>query len=166
MLPIFMFVYAGLDPMLLNDPGGFAKVLATLPAGTPMTNPLEALGQIPGAQPLSRVNLLYSIPMLIVGLSNYFIVPASVAFGRRALIIFCAVLATVCTVWAGYSTSLESHLLARCLHAVGTGATESLIPLMIQDMTFIHQRNRAISIISAAGVSPQHKYYSSLFANS
>ena len=166
LLPIFMFEYAGLDPHLLNQAGGFGSATGSMPPpdsnGTgPLTempqpstssNPLEALSNIPGAEPLSRVNLLTSIPMLLVGLSGYVLIPASVAFGRRVVIIFCSLLATICTVWAGVSTSLQSHLAARCLHAVGAGAIESLIPLIIQDMTFIHQRNTAISLIWASQV--------------
>ena len=149
MLPIFMFVYAGQDPSVLNQPGGFgAALVSALPEGLPVEqylNPLEALGNLPGAERLSKVNLLYSVPMLITGLINYLLVPASIAFGRRAVLIFCALTTTACTIWAGLSTSLTSHLIARCLHAIGTGATDSLITLVIQDMTFVHQRNRAIS---------------------
>lgn len=116
-------------------------------------NPLEALSNLPGAPPLRRVNLLTSIPVLMIGLSNYILVPASVVFGRRAVLIFCALLTTFCSLWAGLSTSLESHLAARTIHGLGAGVVESVIPLVIQDMTFLHERNKYIGLIWASQVS-------------
>jgi len=53
-------------------------------------------------------------------------------------------------VWAGLSTSLESHIGARCVQAVGAGTVESLIPFIIQDMIPVHQRNTWISAAFAA----------------
>ncbi|CAK7215967.1 hypothetical protein SBRCBS47491_002671 [Sporothrix bragantina] len=215
LIPVFMLVYAGLDPHLLDN-GGLGAYLANLTmsgggasggypssGGYPTTggivagavslatsataaaysyptdastsgypssgtggypssgtgdssssgssaNLLEILSMLPGAQPLDRVNLLVSLPVLLVGVSNYILVPASIAFGRRAVMIFCVVLATLCTAWAGLSTSLNSHIAARCLQAIGTGAVESLIPLIVQDMTFVHQRSRGIGLVWAS----------------
>jgi MFS family permease len=169
-LPVFMLEYAGLDPKLLNKPGGLAGVLQSslpppsslpLPPGPPggasyapsqNSNPLSALAHIPGAQPLSRVNLLASLPVLMVGLSNYFLIPLAVTFGRRPVIVFCGAIAWAACVWAGQSQSLESHLAARCVQAIGAGAVESLIPLIVQDMSFIHQRGRAIGLVWASQV--------------
>jgi Major Facilitator Superfamily len=116
-------------------------------------NPLSSLADIPGAPPLWRVNLLSSLPLLIVGLSNYILVPASIIFGRRPVLILCGALAWTCAIWAGRSQSLNSHLAARCVQALGAGAVESLIPLVVTDMTFINQRNRGIGIVWASQVS-------------
>ncbi|KAH8691287.1 major facilitator superfamily domain-containing protein [Talaromyces proteolyticus] len=161
-LPVFMLEYAGLDPKLLNNPGGLNGVLAgrlgpiqggaggPLPAASGSSNPLAALAAIPGAQPLSRVNFLASFPVLMVGLSNYFLIPLAVTFGRRPVMIFCGAIAWTACVWAGRSTSLSSHIAARCIQAIGAGAVESLIPLIVQDMSFIHQRNRAIGMVWAS----------------
>jgi MFS family permease len=47
------------------------------------------------------------------------------------------------SVWAAKSgTSYESHLGARLLQGFSAGATESLLPLIITDMTFVHQRSK------------------------
>ncbi|KAL1900668.1 hypothetical protein Sste5346_002393 [Sporothrix stenoceras] len=203
LLPVFMLVYAGLDPHLLDN-GGLGGVFAnlsmpaggapdgaggypagaypttggyptaaalladTIPTGYPTSgvpstgaggipagistsgNPLDMLSLLPGAQPLSRVNLLVSLPVLFVGVSNYFLVPASIAFGRRTVMVFCVVLATFCTLWSGLSQSLPSHIASRCLQAIGAGAVESLVPLIVQDMTFVHQRSRGIGLVWAS----------------
>lgn len=165
-----MLEYAGIDPHVLNQPRGLMGVLMshlphppdTLPAGIPRGtrpampsnfNPLEALGKLPGAQPLSRVNLLSSLPLLLIGISNYFLVPAAIVFGRRAVMLLCGVIATACSIWAGVSTSLPAHLAARSVHAIGAGCIESLIPLIVQDVTYLHCRSRAMSSIALSQVS-------------
>jgi MFS family permease len=99
------------------------------------------------------MNLLISLPVLMVGLGNYILIPAAVAFGRRPVMIVCVLLATFCCLWSGLSGSLESHIASRCLQALGAAAVESLIPLILQDMTFVHQRSRAMSVIWASQVS-------------
>lgn len=143
MLPVFAVEYAGLDPKILKDltsNGG-------LPAGT---DPLKILSSFPGAPPIFHVYLLASLPVLVIGLSNLFLVPLAISVGRRPVVLITGVLAIIGALWAGASQSLPSHLLARCLQALGAGTVESLIPFIIQDMVFVHQRNAWISGIFAA----------------
>ncbi|KAJ0362243.1 hypothetical protein COL154_006345 [Colletotrichum chrysophilum] len=143
MLPVFAVEYAGLDPKILKDltsNGG-------LPAGT---DPLKILSSFPGAPPIFHVYLLASLPVLVIGLSNLFLVPLAISIGRRPVVLITGVLAIIGALWAGASRSLPSHLLARCLQALGAGTVESLIPFIIQDMVFVHQRNAWISGIFAA----------------
>lgn len=63
------------------------------------------------------------------------------------MLLGCGALAWSGGLWAGFSTSLNTHIAARCLQGIGAGAVEALIPLVIQDIVFIHQRNRAMSAI-------------------
>lgn len=93
-----------------------------------------------------------SLPILIVGLSNYVLIPLSIIFGRRPVILFCGLLSWVTCIWAGKSGGLNDHLAARSIQALGAGAVESLVPFIVQDMSFIHQRNRAIGVIWASQV--------------
>lgn len=96
-----------------------------------------------------KVALLASLPLLMNGIASYFLVPLSIALGRRPVLLFVGVMAWAGGFWASYSTSLPSHLAARAFQGLGAGAVEALIPLIVQDMMFIHQRNKAISLISA-----------------
>jgi MFS family permease len=116
------------------------------PPGVVNLNPLSILAGLPGP-PLWKVSLLASLPLLTNGISSYFLVPVSISIGRRPVLIGCGVMAIVGGFWAGVSRSLESHIAARCVQAVGAGAVEALIPLIVQDMVFIHQRNTAMSVI-------------------
>jgi MFS family permease len=115
-------------------------------------NPVKILNGL-GGPPLWRVTLLTSLPLLTNGISSYFLVPLSIAVGRRPVLLACGVMAWVGGLWAGFSQSLDSHIAARCLQALGAGAVEALAPLIIQDIMFIHQRNRAMSSMWAVQVS-------------
>lgn len=147
LLPIFILEYAGVDPRTINDldlssSGGAAAVspLAVLPPGVPPPD-------------IEHVAMLATIPLISNGIASYFMVPLSIAIGRRPVILFAGICAWAGGLWAGMSTSLNSHLAARAVQALGAGAVEALIPLIIQDMVFIHQRNRAMSaIVSSQGI--------------
>ncbi|KAF6831254.1 major facilitator superfamily transporter [Colletotrichum musicola] len=143
MLPVFALEYTGLDPKILKD--------LTRGGGLPAnTDPLKVLSSFPGAPPIFQVYLLASLPVLVIGLSNLVLVPMAISVGRRPVVLVTGVIAIIGAVWAGSSRSLPSHLLARCVQAVGAGTVESLIPFILQDMVFVHQRNSWISAIFAA----------------
>ncbi|GKT59393.1 major facilitator superfamily transporter [Colletotrichum tofieldiae] len=143
MLPVFALEYSGLDPKILKpltSSGG-------LPSGS---DPLKILSNLPGAPPIFQIYLLASLPVLVIGLANLVLVPMAISVGRRPVVLATGLLAVIGCVWSGSSQSLMSHLLARCVQAVGAGTVESLIPFILQDMIFVHQRNSWISGIFAA----------------
>ncbi len=140
-----MLEYAGIDPKIL----GQIDLSQISPPGAVNLDPLSALASL-GGPPLYQVALLSSLPMLINGIASYFLVPLSIAIGRRPVLLLAGLLAWSGGLWAGFSQSLGSHLAARCFQGLGAGAVEALIPLIVQDMMFIHQRNKAIASISAS----------------
>lgn len=48
-------------------------------------------------------------------------------------------------------TSFDSHLGARLLMGFAAGATESTIPLIITDYTFLHERAKVFGLLSFVG---------------
>jgi MFS family permease len=144
---VFALEYAGINPKIL-DKMDLSKIMSTQASSANVMNLLASFG----GPPLWKISLLATLPLLTNGISNYFLVPLSIAIGRRPLLILCGLLAWVGGLWAGMSKSLDSHLAARCLQGLGAGAVEALIPLMVQDIIFIHDRNRAMSSIWAAQV--------------
>lgn len=143
MLPVFALEYSGIDPKLLKS----LTASGGLPAGT---DPLKYLSMLPNAPPIVEIYLLASLPVLVIGLSNLLLVPLAISVGRRPVVLTTGVVAILGCIWAGNSRSLPSHLLARCVQAVGAGTVESLIPFVLQDMVFVHQRNSWISGVFAA----------------
>lgn len=145
LVPVFVLEYSGIDPKILADID-----LATFSggAGTVNLNPYGLLASL-GGPPVWKVALISSLPLLMNGIASYFLVPFSIAVGRRPVLLLVGVMAWSGGLWASFSHSLESHLAARAFQGLGAGAVEALIPLIVQDMMFIHQRNKAISLISA-----------------
>ncbi|CAN8100481.1 unnamed protein product [Discula destructiva] len=144
LIPVFVLEYDGLDPKLLAQ----IDLGAMSPPGVVNFNPFGALSST-GGPPVWEVALLASLPLLMNGVASYLLVPLSVAVGRRPVLLFVGVLAWSGGFWASFSRSLPSHLAARSFQGLGAGAVEALIPLIVQDMMFIHQRNKATSLISA-----------------
>ncbi|TLD31962.1 gb [Venturia nashicola] len=142
LIPVFALEYAGIDPKILAQ----VDISALNPPGVVDLNPLKLLAGI-GGPPLWKISLLASLPLLTNGISSYFLVPLSISIGRRPVLLVCGVMAWTGGFWAAMSRSLDSHIAARCVQALGAGAVEALIPLIIQDMVFIHQRNRAMSFV-------------------
>jgi len=148
--PVFALEYAGINPKILDT----INISAVLAAQGNKANVVSLLSSF-GGPPIWKISMLATLPLLTNGVSSYFLVPLSIAIGRRPLLILCGLLAWVGGLWAGMSKSLDSHLAARCLQGLGAGAVEALIPLMVQDIVFIHNRNRAMSSIWAAQVGLQ-----------
>lgn len=142
--PVFVLEYSGIDPKLL----GVINLQGLAPPGAVNLNPFQLLAGL-GGPPLWKVSLLSSLPLLMNGVASYLLVPLSIAIGRRPVLLLVGVMAWAGGFWASFSTSLNSHLAARAFQGLGAGAVEALIPLIVQDMMFIHQRNKAISLISA-----------------
>jgi MFS family permease len=145
LIPVFALEYSGINPKILDT----LDISSLGPKGEVNLNPLKVLAAL-GGPPLWKVSLLATLPLLTNGISSYFLVPLSISIGRRPVMLACGVLAWTGGFWAGLSQSLSVHIAARCVQAIGAGAVEALIPLIVQDLVFIHQRNRAMSAIWAA----------------
>ncbi|KAI0129816.1 major facilitator superfamily domain-containing protein [Xylariales sp. AK1849] len=148
LIPVFLLEYSGVDPRILNSVDFVASA-----HGSINFNPLSVVP--PGVVPadIGQVSLLATIPLLANGIASYFLVPLSIAIGRRPVLIMTGACAWIGGLWAGTSTSLASHMAGRALQGLGAGAVEALIPLIVQDIMFIHQRNKAMSaVISSQGI--------------
>ncbi|KAF3762668.1 MFS general substrate transporter [Cryphonectria parasitica EP155] len=146
LVPIFVLEYAGIDPKILGSIDLSALNFST-PGGKP-EDPIQLLSSL-GGPPISKVDLLSTLPILVNGVASYILVPLSIAWGRRPILLLAGVLAWSGGLWAGFSQSLNSHIAARVFQGFGAGAVEALIPLILQDMLFINERNKAFSLISA-----------------
>ena len=139
LLPVFLLEYSGVDPK------------EVLPKADLKGNPSPLAVIPPGVVPVSlyQVTLLQTLPSLSNCVAAYFLVPLSLAIGRRPVLLVTAMCSWIGGFWAGYSNSLQSHLAARIIHGLGSATVEGLLPLIMQDMVFIHQRNRSIAAIMA-----------------
>jgi MFS family permease len=106
---------------------------------------------VPGKPTYQEISQLGTLPSLFVGLGGCLTVPVAVAVGTRPTILLCGILSFCCVIWAAVSSGpdhgLDSHIAARCVLGLGAGAIESVAPLIIQDLNFVHHRNSRFSVL-------------------
>lgn len=99
-----------------------------------------------GVDPNTIARLL-TWPSLFTGLGNFAFLPLCLVIGRRPVFIISSIMFIVaCATAATAGTSFDSHLNSRIAQGFAAGATESLLPLIITDITFLHQRSTAFGV--------------------
>lgn len=95
---------------------------------------------------LSEVNMLFGAAAITLGYANFLIVPAANAFGRRPIILTCGLICVIANIWQGLVTSYGSFIAARVISGIGAAANESIMPMVISDVLFLHQRGRSMAL--------------------
>lgn len=95
---------------------------------------------------LPEVNMLFGAAAITLGYANFLIVPAANVFGRRPVVLVCSIICILANVWQGLVTSYPSFLGARVISGVGAAANESIMPMVVADMLFQHQRGSSMAL--------------------
>lgn len=82
------------------------------------------------------------IAILILGFSNLFWVPMATCFGRRPVAIFSSLICACSSVWRARANSYGSFMGACVLNGFGAGPCETLMPQVIADIVFLHDRGK------------------------
>lgn len=93
----------------------------------------------------ARTNDLLTYPTLFMGIGNLLAMPITDVIGRRPVFLVSNLVLAVTSVWAAYSGNLGSHIAARNIMALAAGQSEALLPLMIQEIYFLHERARKLA---------------------
>lgn len=72
--------------------------------------------------------------------------PLANCFGRRPVIAICGIICILANVWQALVTSFSSFIGARVVSGLGAAANESLMPMVICDLLFVHQRGRSMAL--------------------
>lgn len=67
-------------------------------------------------------------------------------FGRRPVGLVCAVIILIASIWSAKATSYGSLIGARAIVGIGAATSESLMPVVIADMMFLHERGTWMAI--------------------
>ncbi|KAF4985976.1 hypothetical protein FDECE_16192 [Fusarium decemcellulare] len=92
------------------------------------------------------VAFLLTLPSLCIGLGNFIILPVALAFGRRPVFLLSTIILLAATIGSAAQSSYQSHLGTRVLQGLATGASESLLPLMLTEVTFLHERGSVFGL--------------------
>ncbi|KAI1470499.1 putative MFS transporter [Daldinia caldariorum] len=114
---------------------------------TPMAiAPMTLIFEAEFGKTLPEVNMLFGAAAITLGYANFLIVPAANMFGRRPVVLVCGIICIFANVWQGLVTSYPSFLGARVISGLGAAANESIMPMVVADMLFQHQRGRSMAL--------------------
>lgn len=89
----------------------------------------------------AKVNDLTTMPALFMGIGNFISMPLALTIGRRPVFLFSVALLAGSSLWCALSTSLDSHIAGRNFLSMAAGQSEALVPLMVQEIFFLHERS-------------------------
>ncbi|KAI1373860.1 putative MFS transporter [Hypoxylon crocopeplum] len=119
----------------------FVSIMTPL-AISPMTSIFEAEFH----KTLPEVNMLFGAAAITLGYANFLVVPAANLLGRRPVVLVCGVICILANIWQGLVTSYPSFLGARVVSGIGAAANESIMPMVIADLLFLHQRGSSMAL--------------------
>ena len=80
--------------------------------------------------------------MLVLGLGNIFWVPLSNIFGRRPVLVLSTLLLAVSTGLGMHLKGFKTTLILRILQGLGSSASETVVPAVVGDLFFVHERGK------------------------
>lgn len=98
--------------------------------------------EYPG-QELKATDLL-TYPTLFMGIGNLISMPLALAIGRRPVFLASMALLVASGIWCACSKSLESHIAGRDIMALAAGQSEALVPLIVQEIHFLHEKGKKL----------------------
>ncbi|GAC94368.1 transporter [Pseudozyma hubeiensis SY62] len=97
-----------------------------------------------------KVTWLSTLPSVMVGLGNLIVLPLSMVFGRRPVALCATVVLIAGCTGSAVAQTFEQHLATRIVQGLAAGISESLLPLMITEISFVHERSKIFAIYWAS----------------
>ncbi|CAN8106314.1 unnamed protein product [Discula destructiva] len=82
------------------------------------------------------------VAILVLGFSNFIWVPMATCLGRRPVALLSTLVCAFSSVWRARATTYNSMMGASVLNGVGAGPCETLMPQIITDLIFLHDRGK------------------------
>jgi MFS family permease len=102
---------------------------------------------------INKTAFFFTTTALMQGTGNLIWMPLVNKYGRRPVYIISYTIYLACAIWASQTTGYGSFLASRILMGFGSGAAETMAPLSIADIFFLHERGLVMAMYSCALVS-------------
>lgn len=89
---------------------------------------------------ITKASYLFSMNLLFLGLGNLFWIPLSLKIGKRPVLVICALLFFVSSIWSAVAKTWGSLLGARIILGFAASVVEGLGPTVVGDLFFTHER--------------------------
>lgn len=93
----------------------------------------------------ARATDLLTYPTIFMGIGNLISMPLALALGRRPVFLASMALLVASGIWCACSKSLSSHIAGRDIMSLAAGQSEALVPLIVQEIHFLHERGQKLS---------------------
>jgi len=101
---------------------------------------------------IARVAYFYTTTALLQGTGNFFWVPMANKYGRRPVYIASYAIYFATAIWLIFEKSYAGFLAGRIIMGFGAGAAETIAPVSIADVFFLHERGTIMAYV--LGSSP------------
>ncbi|KAF9880023.1 hypothetical protein CkaCkLH20_02834 [Colletotrichum karsti] len=98
---------------------------------------------------ISQTAYFFTTTALLQGVGNFFWVPMANKYGRRPVYVASYSIYFVCTIWLIFDHSYAGFLAGRILMGFGAGAAETIAPISIADVFFLHERGTIMSLYTS-----------------
>ncbi|KAJ5474994.1 hypothetical protein N7539_008060 [Penicillium diatomitis] len=87
------------------------------------------------------ITSLMTYPTLTMGIGNLIGMPLAIAVGRRVVLLVATAIMVIGAILCAYADNFEHHLAFRMLIGLSAGQSEALIPMITQEIFFLHERS-------------------------
>ncbi|KAL2152143.1 hypothetical protein VTH82DRAFT_5327 [Thermothelomyces myriococcoides] len=101
-------------------------------------------------RPTQDLMQFVAVNVLVLGLGNIFWVPLSNIFGRRLVLVLSSLLLFSATCCGIPFTSFTQTLIIRIFQGLGSSASETIVPAVVGDLFFVHERGSWMSFYTAS----------------
>ncbi|GAW15966.1 hypothetical protein ANO14919_053880 [Xylariales sp. No.14919] len=98
---------------------------------------------------VSRVAYFFTTTALAQGTGNFLWVPLANKFGRRPVYIISYAIYLAAALWLIFEKRFAGFLVGRILLGFGSGAAETLAPITIADVFFLHERGTIMALYTS-----------------
>ncbi|KAI1639471.1 major facilitator superfamily domain-containing protein [Biscogniauxia mediterranea] len=98
---------------------------------------------------ISRVAFFFTTTSLLQGIGNFVWMPLVNKYGRRPVCVTSYTIYFACAVWLIFEKSYGGFLAGRIILGFGAGAAETMAPISIADVFFLHERGTIMSLYTS-----------------
>ncbi|TEA16482.1 putative MFS-type transporter [Colletotrichum sidae] len=98
---------------------------------------------------VAQTAYFFTTTALLQGVGNFVWVPLANKFGRRPVYVASYTIFFGCTIWLVFEQSYAGFLAGRILMGFGAGAAETIAPISIADVFFLHERGTIMALYTS-----------------
>ncbi|KAI1082805.1 major facilitator superfamily domain-containing protein [Whalleya microplaca] len=126
-----------------------SNFLAAGPSIAILGTALEFFPTSAKSQAVARTAYFFTTTALMQGVGNFVWMPLANKYGRRPVYVTSYVIYFACAIWLIFETNYHQFLAGRILLGFGAGAAETIAPLTITDIFYLHERGAIMSLYTS-----------------